>query len=212
MTFLLAEDTAMKTYLQGMEVSDEADATRPVQVWFGYPDIEIRSLSYPFITIDVIDIRQSYERQMSGIMYDNNYMGTIAPAAGTSYKYMNPIAYDIEYQLTTYSRHPRHDRSIVFQMTHKFPGKYGYLPVPDDLGTSTAYRHMFLESFIKRDTVETDKGSKRLFRNVYTVRVVSELTPSVVAQALKQVETVNINRNDDNSWVATHVPEGQQPV
>lgn len=212
MTFLLAEDTAMKTYLQGIEVSDEADATRPVQVWFGYPDVEIRALTYPFITIDVIDIRQSYERQASGLLYDIDNMGTTPPEPGISYNYLHPIAYDIEYQLTTYARHPRHDRSIVFQMTHKFPGKYGYLPVPNELGTSTAYRHMFLESFIKRDTVEQDKGSKRLFRNIYTVRVVSELTPNAVALGLKQVETVNINRNEDSSWVATHVPAGQQPV
>lgn len=210
MTFLLAEDAAMKAYLAGITVSDESEPVRPVQVWFGYPDVEVRALTYPFITIDVIDIRQAFERQSSGIYYDSDYMGTIEAQEGRSYSYEIPVAYDIEYQLTTYSRHPKHDRSVIFQMMNKFPGKWGYLPVPDDLGTSIAYRHMFLESFIKRDTVEQDKGSKRLFRNVYTVRVVSEITPSAVAQYLQQVDSVNINRNVDNSWTATTVPDGLQ--
>ena len=212
MTFLLAEDTAMKTYLGGMAVSDEGNPTRPVQVWFGYPDVELRQQVFPFITIEVIDVRESFERQTSGIMYDKDNQGTSTSATGLSYRYQVPVAYDIEYQLTTYARHPRHDRQIVFQMTHKFPGKWGYLPVPDDLGTSTAYRHMFLESFIKRDSVEADMGSKRLFRNIYTIRVVSELTPNAVRSALKQVNTVNINKNANSSWVATTVPAGKQIV
>lgn len=194
MSFLLAEDTAMKTYLQGITVSDEAVNNRPVQVWFGYPDVEVRQQQFPFITIDVIDIRQAFDRQTSGYNYDNDYMGTVEQQADISYRYLIPVAYDIEYQLTTYSRHPRHDRQIIVQMMNKFPGKWGYLPVPDELGTSTAYRHMFLESYIKRDTVEADKGNKRLFRNIYTVRVVSELTPAVLAQAQKRAGTVIITQ------------------
>lgn len=206
MSFLLSEDAALKTYLAGMTVSDENNAERPVQVWFGYPDVELRVQVFPFVTLEVIDIRQAFERQSSGIYYDNDNQGTREVVPGKSFRYYAPVAYDIEYQLTTYSRHPRHDRQIVFQMMHKFPGKFGYLPVADDLGTSTAYRHMFLESFIKRDTVEADLGNKRLFRNIYTVRVVSEITPDVVRSYLQQVETVNINKNANSSWVATSVP------
>lgn len=210
--FLLAEDAALKSYLNGMTVSDEKEAVRPVQVWFGYPDVEVRAQQFPFITIDVIDVRQAYDRQTSGIYYDVDYMGTTPQVAGRTYRYEIPVAYDIVYQITSYSRHPRHDRAIVFQMTHKFPGKWGYLPVDDELGTSTAYRHMFLESFVKRDTVEPDLGNKRLFRNIYTVRVVSELTPDAAKQYVQQVETVNLNKNIDSSWVATHIPPGKQPV
>lgn len=206
--FLLAEDTALKSYLQGVVVSDEKNQNRPMEVWFGYPDIELRAQTFPFATIDVIDIRQAFERQTSGIHYDSDFRGTTAVQPGRSYRYEIPVAYDIVYQITTYSRHPRHDRQVVFQMTNKFPGKFGYLPVPDELGTSTAYRHMFLDSFVKRDTVEPDLGNKRLFRNIFTVRVVSEITPAAAIQYIQQVETVNINRNEDESWVATHVPEG----
>jgi hypothetical protein len=210
--FLLSEDAALKAYLSGMTVSDEKEASRPVQVWFGYPDVEVRSQQFPFVTIDVIDMRQAFDRQTSGVYYDRDAQGTTPPVAGRAYRYEIPVAYDIIYQLTTYSRHPRHDRSIVFQMTHKFPGKWGYLPVPDDLGTSTAYRHMFLESFVKRDAVEPDMGNKRLFRNIYTVRVVSEITPAAVLQYEKQVETVNLNKNANSSWVATNIPDDKQPV
>jgi hypothetical protein len=210
--FLLAEDAALKSYLAGMTVSDEKEAARAVQVWFGYPDVEVRSQQFPFVTIDVIDVRQAFERQTSGIYYDVDYMGTTPQVAGQTYRYEIPVAYDIIYQITTYSRHPRHDRQIVFQMTHKFPGKWGYLPVDDELGTSTAYRHMFLESFVKRDTVEPDLGNKRLFRNIYTIRVVSEITPEAIKQFELQVDTVNINKNDDNSWVATTIPSTKYPV
>lgn len=212
MSFLLSEDTALKAYLAGMTVSDEKEASRPVQVWFGYPDVELRAQVFPFVTLEVIDIRQAFERQSSGIYYDNDNQGTVPVVPGQSYRYYAPVAYDIEYQITTYARHPRHDRQIVFQMMHKFPGKFGYLPVPDDLGTSTAYRHMFLESFIKRDSVEADLGNKRLFRNIYTVRVVSEITPDVARNYLQQVETVNINKNADSSWVATTVPDDKYIV
>lgn len=210
--FLLAEDAALKAYLAGMTVTDEKEASRSVQVWFGYPDVEVRSQQFPFVTIDVIDMRQAFERQTSGIYYDVDYMGTTPQVAGQTYRYEIPVAYDIVYQITTYSRHPRHDRQIVFQMTHKFPGKWGYLPVDDELGTSTAYRHMFLESFVKRDTVEPDLGNKRLFRNIYTIRVVSEITPEAIKQYETQVETVNINKNEDSSWVASNIPSTKYPV
>ena len=211
--FLLAEDEALKGYLQGMTVADEADPERPVRVWFGYPDIELRAQQFPFITIDVIDIRQAFERQTSGFVYDEDFQGTTPAQGGLYYKYDVPIAYDIEYQVTSYSRHPRHDRQIVFQMTHKFPGKWGYLPVPNELGTHTAYRHMFLESFVKRDTVEPDLGNKRLFRNVFTIRVVSELTPRAAIEYINQVESVSINTNNltgDDAWEASHVPPSLQ--
>jgi len=51
MTFALAEDAAIKTYLSGMTVSDEKSASRPVGVWFGYPDVELRQQIFPFVTI-----------------------------------------------------------------------------------------------------------------------------------------------------------------
>jgi hypothetical protein len=113
------------------------------------------------------------------------------------------LPYDLTYQLTSYSRHPRHDRAIIFQMQQKFPSQYGNLQVPNELGTEISQRHMFLDGFLKRDMIEE---GRRLFRNVYTVRIVSEMTPSVAANALSTVQTVEINR------ITTNIPSRLRPV
>jgi hypothetical protein len=206
--FLLAEDAALKSHLSGITVSDEKNPTRPVGVWFGYPDVEIREQIYPFITIDLITVRNAVERQTSGVIYDGDYSGTIAPVNGVFYQYEVPIAYDLLYQVTSYSRHPRHDRAIIFQLSQKFPGMRGHLAVPNDLGTYTAYRHMFLESTMKNDRSEGENGNKRLLRNIYTVRVISEMTPATAsAVPIPDVETVRINQQ-----VAPSVPANMTPV
>jgi len=195
MTFILAEDAALKTHLQGLTVSDEKSAFRPVKVWFGYPDVEVRTQDFPFVTIDLISINQATDRQTSGFNYDGDYMGTHAIQSGKWYNYETPVAYDLFYQVTSYSRHPRHDRAIMYQLNEKFPGMRGYLSVPNDLGTSTAYRHMFLESMLKNDRAEGEHGNKRILRNIYTVRVVSELTPSATADLIPQVTSVALNKS-----------------
>jgi hypothetical protein len=195
--FLLAEDAALKSYLSGITVADEKNPTRSVGVWFGYPDVEIREQTYPFITLDLLSVRNAVERQMSGEIYDGNYAGTIAPVNNRFYKYEVPVAYDLLYQVTSYSRHPRHDRAIIFQLSQKFPGMRGHLPVPDDLGTSIAYRHMFLENTMKSDKAEGENGNKRLLRNIYTIRVMSEMTPPTAAPTyIPGVTTVLVNRQN----------------
>jgi len=203
MSFILAEDAAIKNFLQGLTVADEKAPVRPVKVWFGYPDVEIRTQSYPYLIIELIDIRAAKERQSSGIFYDSDNRGTIAPAAGVTYRYSVPLPYDLVYQVTSYSRHPRHDRAILFQLQQKFPSQYGTLEVPNDLGTETAKRHMFLDGFIKRDQIE---DGKRLFRNVHTIRVVSEMTPVTANNALSTVHTVEINR------IKNAIPNRLRPV
>ena len=195
MTFILAEDAALKTLLSGITVVDEkagGTATpRPVQVWYGTPDVELRNQTFPFITIDLMDVRLAPERQMSGVIYDRDKAGTRAPASGEVYRYEFPMTYDLVYQITTYARHPRHDRSMILQlMQRKIPSKYGRIGVRNALDTETAYRHMFLDEFLKRDSVEE---GRRLLRNIFIVRIVSELTHSDAEQAIQLVQSVEIN-------------------
>ena len=203
MSFILAEDAALKTYLGGLTVSDEKVPTRPVQVWFGYPDVEVRAQVYPYITIELIDVRTATERQMTAIMYDSDNRGTVAPDENVLYRYATPLPYDLVYQITSYARHPRHDRALIYQLQNKFPSQYGTLEVRNELDTETAYRSMFLDGFLKRDMIEE---GRRLFRNAYTVRVVSEMTPSVANNALSIVQTVEINRLTDV------IPDGLTPL
>jgi hypothetical protein len=177
--FIIAEDLALKTHLAGLTVSDEKSAARQVKVWFGYPDVEVRAQEFPFITIDLIDIVPANDRQHSGVMYDIDNNGTITPGT-LMYSYDIPVAYDIIYQVTSYARHPRHDRALMFQLLNKFPSKFGKLAVPNQLGTETGYRSMFLDGFVKRDAVEGETGNRRLLRNALSVRIVSEMSPSLV--------------------------------
>jgi len=133
------------------------------------------------------------DRQTSGQLVDNDYRGTVAPIAGKTYRYEVPVAFDLIYQITTYARHPRHDRAMMLQLTHKFPSKYGGLLVPNELGTETSRRHMFLDGFAKRDAVDGETGNRRLLRNIYTVRVISELTPLDAGRRASRVEEVLVN-------------------
>jgi len=197
--FLIAEDEALKGFLQGMVVADEKSAavngptgtikTRPVKVWFGYPDVEVRAQEFPFVTIDLVDIVHANDRQHQGVIYDTDYMGTQAPQAGYIYEYNLPVAFDIIYQITTYARHPRHDRAILFQ----------------------GWRSMFVDGYVKRDTFEdAESGNRRLLRNVFTVRVVSEMTPATAAERTAVVQEVIINVPTANN--TSNIPTGLQPL
>lgn len=204
--FIVAEDYALKTLVQGITVSDEKNSARPVKVWFGYPDVEVRDQSFPYITIDLIDILPANNRQTYGYLVDNDYQGTIAPQNGYSYSYLTPVAYDLVYQVTSWARHPRHDRALQFALFNKFPSKYGYLIVPNELGTENSSRSMFLDGFVKRDTVDSETGNRRLLRNVFSIRVISQMTPQQAASAVKQVETIQINST------TSYIPSGLTPV
>lgn len=205
--FIVAEDLALKTHLAGLTVADEKSASRQVKVWFGYPDVEVRDQAFPFVTIDLVDIVPANDRQHQGVYIDNDYRGTIAPVSGITYSYDAPVAYDLIYQVTSYTRHPRHDRAVMYQLMNKFPSKYGKLAVPNELGTQTGYRSMFLDGFVKRDAVDGETGNRRLFCNVWTLRVISEMTPAVAdAVSAKIVQTVEINTT------TTYIPSGYQPV
>jgi hypothetical protein len=204
--FIIAEDLALKTLVQGMTVKDDNNQNRPVKVWFGYPDVEIRTQDFPFVTIDLIDIVPANDRQTSGILVDTDNRGTQASVAGYSYEYRIPVAYDLVYQISSYCRHPRHDRAIMFQLMNKFPSKFGYLIVPNQLGTENSSRTMFLDGFVKRDAVEGETGNRRLLRNVLSVRVISEMTPAQADNAIKNVEYVHINNTTSS------IPSGYHPV
>jgi hypothetical protein len=187
--FLFAEDKALKEHLKGIVVSDLKNPERTVKVWFGYPDVELRTQEYPYLVIDLYDIQPANDRQAGGIWMDNTNRGTELPSENT-YSYYAPQTYDLYYQVSSYARHPRHDRGIMLNMLNsKIPGKFGHLLVPQENGVGTVARHMFLEGFVKRDSIE---DGRRLFRNVFSIRVVSEMTPLEALQATPQVNSVNI--------------------
>jgi hypothetical protein len=174
--WLINEDKALRDWLNDIYVSDEKNQNRKVGVWFGQPDVEITAQTYPYITLDLIDAREATERAMRG----RALLHYLPDGGDTPTMYMPfetdwPIPYDLDYQVTTYSRHPRHDRSMMrTMMQDKFGGRMHSLYIPED----DTVRSMFLMGSQKRDSTE-DK--RRLFSNAYTVRIYSELLPVDIA-------------------------------
>jgi hypothetical protein len=201
MTFLISEDEALRNLLLGMVVTDQkaaagADTNRSVKVYFGQPDQEIRSQSYPYIVIDMIDIAEDTQRAMRGLVKPSylpdpetmpilNEGDTPAPYDSeiNDWQIHWPIPVNIDYQVTTYARQPRHDRQILSQILYtKIPMRFAVLE-PDD-GT---VRRLDLLDISKRDV--TEQG-KRLFVNAFTVRVSSEIAETTYNQLYK---ALNIN-------------------
>lgn len=194
MTFLLSEDDALKSLLKGMTVVDQKSASSPatvrnVGVWFGQPDQEVISQNYPYITIDMIDISEDYARAMRGkvkpsYMSDPTTMGTNNPYDPDLHNWeINwPIPVNIDYQITTYARQPRHDRAILSQLLYnKIPMRFAVLEVDNNDANGTLRRLDVLD-ISKRDI--TEQG-KRLFVNAITVRVSSEIAPETFHKLYK---------------------------
>jgi len=79
------------------------------------------------------------------------------------------------------------------------------LVVPNELGTESSRRHMFLDGFTKRDTADSDTGNRRLLRNVLTIRVISEMSAEQ-ATAKLAVSTASVNTTNSN------IPSNYNPV
>jgi len=212
MTFLVSEDEALRNLLLGMTVTDQKavanGSPRNVKVYFGQPSQEVVSQSYPYIVIDMIDIAEDTSRAMRGMVkpnYLNDPTYMVQPVQGTqSVQAVQGVSYDsetndwmmhwpipvnIDYQVTTYAREPRHDRQILGQiLTTKIPMRFAILE-PDD-GT---VRRLDLLDISKRDV--TEQG-KRLFVNALTVRVSSEITEATYNQVYKALQ-INVTGPDD---------------
>jgi len=185
MTFLLSEDAALKHKLQGITVSDQtsaaADTTRQVGVWFGQPDQEIRAQSYPYITIQLIDVARDIEREMKGVASPVYLTPEDFNLTTSSFEIDYPIPVNLEYQVTSYSRHPRHDRQILAQMMYqKLFLRNNVLEVDD--GT---VRRLDIVDVAKRDTVE---NQRRLFINAFTVRVSSEIAQKQLLEFTRVID------------------------
>lgn len=191
MTFLLAEDEALHHLLRGLTVSDERSSSRPVGVWFGMPDPEIREQKYPFITIDLIGISPENDRAVSGPYFkfssDQPDGMPVATATQAIVGELPPTPYSLEYQITTWARFPRHDRQILADLLgNNLSHKFGDLPVRSD----NSIRRLDVVGLSKRDLV--DSNGRRLFRNIFTARVSSELFVWQVA-AIERARTVSVN-------------------
>lgn len=199
MTFIISEDEALRNMLMGMTVSDNKNASRPVGVWFGQPDPEIRAQSFPFITVDLIDISEARERVMAGRVQPWYY----EPSGLTndqSWDMFYPTPINLDYQITTFARQPRHDRQILSQLLGlRLPLRFGSLDVVEYVtGTGTSAvsqvttRRLDTLNVVKRDLTE---AGKRLFMNVFTVRISSEIPQPFDFKTYYKVNEVRLTQN-----------------
>ena len=193
MTFLLSEDNALRDLLLGMVVTDQKSdasgaATRPVKVYFGQPNLEIREQTYPYITIDMVDIAEAFDRAMRGKVKPTYLPDPATMPIGATYNattndwYIDvPVPVNIDYQITVYSREPRHDREILAQlMGTRLPLRFGVLETDDN-----TVRRLDVLDVSKRDVSE---AGKRLFVNAFTVRISSEISQALYSVAYKALE------------------------
>jgi hypothetical protein len=198
--FIVAEDEALHELLKGMSVTDNQNAGRAVGVWYGQPDMEITAQTYPYVTIDLIDVTEAKDRVMVSHGVRPWYYDADIPLLANNWKMPSPIPVNLDYQVTTYARNPRHDRQILAQtLGTRLPLRYGSLVVHERETTVGAtvtadctVRRLDMLSVAKRDTIES---GKRLFMNMFTIRVSSEITQPYVARYFYTVARVHITEN-----------------
>jgi len=222
MSFLLAEDEALRDLLVGMTVTDQKqNGARNVGVWFGQPDQELREQKYPYITIDMIDIAEDFTRAMRGKVrpaYIQNPTNMVDAAQGVqqvtfdttehAWEIDYPIPVNLDYQITTYSRQPRHDRQILAQLLYtKIPLRYAVLLT----GPNTVYgthRRLDVLDISKRDVSE---NGKRLFVNAITVRISSEIARETFTKLYKaqELSITGVTDSDSNTDGSQVIGRGQ---
>jgi len=202
MPFLINEDAALKTMLQGITVADSGNSARPVAVYYGQPDKEIRQQTYPYITIDLISVREDTARAHRGavsLTYVPEGLGVAVDQDGRINKVTSfPVPVDLYYQVSTWARQPRHDRQIAAALfgPGRLPFRFGQLDIPED-GTA---RRLDMLGFSKRDTTE---GGKRLFSNVYNIKISAEIFPELLAQVYLVTQDPTITMNTEMYTIPT---------
>lgn len=205
--FLLAEDEALKLRFSNLTVSDDRNASRPVQVFFRYPEGETEK-HYPFITIESVGINHARDRQHSETYLYTNSTGAnqltywpstaeeVTDAPNKDFMRVNEfIPMDLLYQVTTYTRSAYHDRQLTSQiLTTVSPYRFNSINVAAD-DTS---RRLDLLGWSPSDLLDQEAGyRKRIFRKVYTLRMSAEL-PSEALVGLKQVTAVHTTIEQTN--------------
>ena len=191
MTFIISEEEALKALLSGITVEDAGNPARPVAVFYGQPDKEIRAQVYPYITIDLVGISEDTSRAHRGVVNitsTSNYIPEGVTVTGDGLKTNFPIPVDLYYQVSTWSRTPRHDRQLVAKLfaLGRLPFRFGQLSIPQD-GTN---RRLDMLGFTKRDVTENDK---RLFNNIYNIRISAEIFEDALVQMYKVTQQPTIS-------------------
>lgn len=193
MTWLLAEDKAVKELFTGVTVTDaNAGSGRPLEVRFGMPETELSAQTYPLAIINRSASPRATEREHRGwapVTYwpeGNGAQDDSRNDPGTAPVVEYPIPMDLIYDVTVLCRLNNHMSQLALALAQpgRLPQRYGYLEVPED----GSVRSLFLDGGPEFSSTR-DENNKRLFTISYNFRVPTELPPSIVSAA--PVETIN---------------------
>jgi hypothetical protein len=124
----------------------------------------------------MIGVTREVDREMRGLVSPDYLAPENYDPETSGWNIQMPIPVSIDYQITTYARHPRHDRAIISQLLHNnLLLRFGYLEVPytnSNGDPAVVFRRLDISDIAKRDVTEQ---AKRLFVNAITVRVSSEI-------------------------------------
>lgn len=200
MAWLLNEEDAVKRKFAGLTVTDEnapSSGSLPVAVRFRLPETELANVEFPMIVIDgpamskaddrehrgTVRLGYAPEGQPTSVMVPDGKGGMVVwdtqspdgfDVTLSPYQTEVPIPYNFDYEITVYTRMQSHLSSLMMQLARidRIPARFGFLEIPQDGTVRTL--DLIGGPVIQRDRDENDK---RLFRAVYSIRVVSELDP-----------------------------------
>lgn len=181
---IIAEDEALRAKLSNLTVPGK-DGPVKAKVFYRGPDAT-REVTYPFVTLDLVDINfapdRAHSAQLNPVDYWPSEYATFAEYAAANAIDFNEatdsmlamwwVPYDLTYQVTTYTRYAAHDRALLARLlsTAYIPYRFGYLHVPAD-GSERV-----LELMGQASANYTD-ASGPIFRRVYDVRVEAHMAP-----------------------------------
>ncbi len=202
--YLLSEDEALKVKLSDLSVTATNDSPIPVMVRFANSEDEFAKITYPLIVITHHSISEAPERRHEGFI-ELNYAPDGYPDADiehdphTGLFSFYPLPVNLDYVITTYSRTSQHDRQLTAALAQfdYLPPRYGYLAIPQTQD-GTIRRLDLLEGPTAQEIRDND--NKRMFRQVYFIRVSSEILMPITQ--FTDVSTIDIEMQQtlDSYW------------
>ncbi len=172
--FISAEEKALLARVSGLTVSDLANPTRPVKVWFRNPQKEIEDADFPYITILFTGAQRAIEREHRSA----NVRPTYVPRGVTidddeATVMVSPdqaIPMDFQFVIATHCRNPMHDRELVAKLllAERLPLRYGWLEVEDN-----TIRRLDVDPMVRAADFY-DQNGVVVFRKEFRISVSSE--------------------------------------
>jgi hypothetical protein len=172
------EDMGLKSLLQGVTVTDlnSTDNTpRPVPVWFHNPEREERRITYPNITINFTGERVAHEREHRGwVQLGYRYLQNIPYDYANPVMVNYPIPLDLDYTITASARINQHISQMSATLSQgRLHPRFAVVACPG--GT---IRRLEVLGVTRGNGMEADK---RLFRQIYQIRIPTEVEDFVSA-------------------------------